>query len=136
MAKVGEFYITTVRGPAWEKDRYAVREKIGIGPGEWRRIASTQSHFQAQRIIKTLTEATKSNLLYGIDVGQEMEDIYKERVASEVATFFEDAADQPPLPSSQRYPSTKGRKITTRGSDGRVICTHVGGSEPLTITIE
>lgn len=144
MAKIGEFYIATVK-PAWEKDRYAVREKIGIGPGEWRRVGSSQSHYQAVRIMEALTDKAKhDDPLHGIDVGQEMEDILKERVASEAWTHVLKAmAEGLSLPLDGELKSygvtiraPSGATITTHGQSGNHICTHKGGDERLTITIE
>ncbi len=151
MAKVGEFYISS-DGHAWEKDRFSVREKMGIGPGEWRRIASMQSHFQAKRIMKALTEQAKRDALFGVDVDKEQEDIFKEALSQHAWRFAlkkyaEDAKVEDEKQRQREYiarqfvagkltiQTPRGATIITK-QEGVHVCTHSGGDSHLTITIE
>ena len=141
MVKVGDFYIATVK-TAWERDRWAVREKMGIGPGEWRRIASANSHFQAKRIMRALTEQAKRDPLNGMDLEVELEaqmggkimnaalaelnkqyDVeLKKRAAEKIAAGF-----------------AAGQQVISGISDpdqDRTIKLRRGGASKLTITIE
>ncbi len=140
MAKVGEFYISTVR-TAWEKDRYAVREKTDIGPGEWRRVASCNSHFQALRIMKALTEQAKRSPLFGVKARTlshawdgatksmlaELEERKKQQKRNEIAEEF-----MAGTPLKYLDPLS----VTVSAPASATIITKQGGDGQLTITIE
>ena len=159
MAKVGEFYIATVEEAMERRDRYAVRERVDVGPGGWRRIASTQSHWQAQRIMKALTEQAKRDPLHGVDVEKEVQAIFAAKLTAhvwQVATeamlkeLEEAEKERKKKEQEQReeiarqfvagkltIQTPRGATIITKGGPtGITICTHKGGDEALTITIE
>ncbi len=153
MAKVGEFYITP-DGNAWEKNKYAVREKIGLGLGDWRRVAVTQSHFMAKRIMKALTEQAKRDPLCGVDVEKEKEEIYKKQQERMIAHAWENAGrfmleeleeqEQKKRDDIKQHQFVAGKLTiqTPRGAtiitkqNGMFICQHKGGDAELAITIE
>ncbi len=146
MVKVGEFYISS-DGHAWEKDRFSVREKMGIGPGEWRRVASIQSHFQAKRIMKALNEQAERDLLHGVDVEEEMTKVWQEELAAEEAEKKKKRDEigrqfvagkltiQQFVAGKLAIQTPRGATIITK-DNGVFICSHRGGGAGLTITIE
>lgn len=158
MAKVGEFYIATEKDPAWQKDRYAVRERIGTEAGAWRRIASCNSHWNAVRILKAMTEEAKRDPLFTIDVNQMHEEVYKERLSAHAWQLAaahlvkeleeEKAAEQEARERAHKYISRRfvaakltiqtprGATILTKDGAGMQLCAHKGGDDGLTITIE
>ena len=158
VAKVGEFYIASIK-PAWEKDRYQVREKMGIDVGNWRRVGSSQSHYQAVRIMEALTDQAKRDVLSGLDVHREQEKILQEKLTAYAWQFASESMLKEIEESEKKkkaedakqaardniaaqfvagkltFQMPKGAVIVTK-ENGMHICTHRGGGAGLTITIE
>ena len=161
MARVGEFYIASVK-TAWERDRFAVREKMGIGLGDWRRVASANSHFQAKRIMTALTEQAKRDPLFRVDVDKEQEKIFKaameqhlwQQVGDKLLEYYKEQEEKKQarlvdidIGKKREYiarqfvagrltiQTPRGATIITK-HEGTFICRHEGGDAALTITIE